>query len=367
VLSLLLAFFLVAIITSFLCSLWEAVLLSITPAYARLQLEGGGRTGARLERFKRNIDQPLAAILTLNTIAHTVGAIGVGQQAALIWADANPLITSLAVPATMTLAVLILSEIIPKTLGASFWQRLAPFTARSLAFIIAALYPLVWACQLVTRSLNRSHSASVLTRSEFLALAELGAQEGVFARGETAIIRNLLRFKDVTARDVMTPRMVVRTADAGTSVGAFLGANPGLRFSRIPLSREGRSEDISGYFLRTEALERQAAGQAELALGELQRPIPVVQEDSPLPELFTSFLEKREHIALVMDDYGGMAGIVTMEDVIETLLGLEIVDESDAVTDMQALARRNWESRARARGILEWPEGAAAPRDKPAG
>ncbi len=364
--SLLAAFFLVAIVTSFLCSLWEAVLLSITPAYARLQLAEGGRIGARLERFKRNIDQPLAAILTLNTIAHTVGAIGVGQQAALIWADANPLITSLAVPAAMTLAVLILSEIIPKTLGASFWQRLAPFTVRSLAFVITVLYPLVWGCQLVTRTLNRSESASVLTRSEFLALAELGAQEGVFERGETAIIRNLLRFKDVTARDVMTPRMVVRTADADTTVASFLAANPGLRFSRIPLFRAGREEDIGGYFLRTEALERQAADEPDLKLGELQRPIPVVPEHCPLPALFTRFLEKREHIALVMDDYGGMAGIVTMEDVIETLLGLEIVDESDAVADMQQLARQNWESRARARGILEWPEGTAGDRSPPA-
>ena len=363
--SLLVAFFVLAIATSFLCSLWEAVLLSITPAYARLQLEQGGRTGARLERFKRNIDQPLAAILTLNTIAHTVGAIGVGQQAALIWSDANPLITTLLVPATMTLAVLILSEIIPKTLGASFWQRLAPFTVRSLAFIIAALYPLVWACQLVTRSLNRSESASVLTRSEFLALAELGAQEGVFARGETAIIRNLLRFKEVSARDVMTPRMVVRSADEDATVAAFLGENPGLRFSRIPLYRGGRPEDITGYLLRSEALERQADGDGEVNLGALLRPIQVVPEHCPLPELFTSFLEKREHIALVMDDYGGMAGIVTMEDVIETLLGLEIVDESDAVTDMQALARRNWESRARSRGILEWPEGTAEPPRPP--
>lgn len=363
--TLLIAFFLLAILTSFLCSLWEAVLLSITPAYARLQLEAGGRTGVQLERFKRNIDQPLAAILSLNTIAHTVGAIGVGQQAAIIWAEANPLITGLLVPATMTLAILLLSEIIPKTLGANFWQRLAPFTVRSLAVIITGLYPLVWACQLITRSLNRSESASVLTRAEFVALAALGAQEGVFARREAAIIRNLLRFKDVTARDVMTPRMVVRSADMAATVGDFLSGNPELRFSRIPLHRAGRGEDISGYLLRTEALERQAAGESSVPLGDLMRPIAVVAEGCPLPELFTRFLEQREHIALVMDDFGGMAGIVTMEDVIETLLGLEIVDESDPVADMQLLARRNWESRARSRGILAWPEGAES--DAPAG
>lgn len=365
--SLLASFFLVAIATSFLCSLWEAVLLSITPAYARLVEERGGALGRRLERFKANIDRPLAAILTLNTIAHTVGAIGVGQQAAAIWADANPLITSVLVPAVMTLAVLIVSEIVPKTLGANYWQELTPFTVRSLGLVITLLYPLVWACQLVTRTLNKSEGASVLTRSEFLALAELGARDGVFDRAETAVIRNLLRFQHVSARDVMTPRMVVRTAREEETIGDFVAANPGLRFSRIPVYRGDRQEDIAGYVLRNEALEKQAAGLGDATLATIRRPIRVVPERCPLPELFNSFLEEREHIALVMDDFGGMAGVVTMEDVIETLLGLEIVDESDEVSDMQTLARRNWESRARARGILEWPEGADAGAADPDG
>jgi CBS domain containing-hemolysin-like protein len=256
--------------------------------------------------------------------------------------------------------VLILSEIVPKTVGANYWQELTPFTVRSLAVIIALLYPLVWACQLVTRALNKSESASVLTRSEFLALAEIGARDGVFASGETAIIRNLLRFREVAARDVMTPRMVVQTAAEDDTVDAFLDAHPGLRFSRIPVHRAGRREDITGYILRSEALERKAAGRSQHRLAELRRPIRVVSEDCPLPQLFSDFLERREHIALVMDDYGGMAGIVTMEDVIETLLGFEIVDESDVATDMQTLARRNWEWRARSRGILQWAEGAEA-------
>jgi CBS domain containing-hemolysin-like protein len=362
-LSLLLVFFSVAIVTSFLCSLWEAVLLSITPAYARLVEERGDALGQRLEDFKANIDRPLAAILTLNTIAHTVGAIGVGQQAALIWSDANPLVTTLLVPAAMTLAVLILSEIVPKTLGANYWQELTPFTVRSLSLIITLLYPLVWGCQLITRTLNKSESASVLTRSEFLALAELGERDGVFDQAETAVIGSLLRFQGVAARDVMTPRMVVRTASEEQTIAAFVAANPGLRFSRIPVYRGKRQEDIAGYILRNEALERQNAGAGEELLASIRRPIRVVSENCPLPELFNSFLQNREHIALVMDDYGGMAGLVTMEDVIETLLGLEIVDESDEVSDMQTLARRNWESRARSRGILEWPAGTASAAD----
>jgi CBS domain containing-hemolysin-like protein len=352
--SLLILFFCVAIVTSFLCSLWEAVLLSISPAYARLAAEQGKATGHHLQAFKNNIDRPLAAILTLNTIAHTVGAIGVGQQATIIWADANPLITGLVVPAVMTLAVLLLSEIVPKTIGANQWQRLAPFTVLSLRVIIALLYPLVWACQFITRRMNHGDSASVLTRSEFLALAEIGEKDGVFAAGETSIIQNLLRFRDVTARNVMTPRLVVKTAVEEDTVDDFLRRNADmpLQFSRIPLHRRDNHEDMTGYVLRNEILECKTRGAGDTHLATLKRPLRAVEESSPLPELFDWFVANRDHIALVMDDYGGMSGIVTMEDVIETLLGLEIVDELDSVTDMQVLARRNWERRARALGLL---------------
>ncbi len=353
-LGLLLLFFLVAIVTSFLCSLWEAVLLSISPAYARLAAEEGRATGRHLQSFKQNIDRPLAAILTLNTIAHTVGAIGVGQQATLIWANANPLITGLAVPAVMTLAVLILSEIIPKTIGANQWPRLAPFTVVSLRVIIVLLYPLVWACQFITRRLNHGDSASVLTRSEFMTLAEIGEKDGVFKAGETSIIQNLLRFQDITARDVMTPRMVVKTAVQEDTVDDFLAANADdkLRFSRIPVYRRASREDMTGYVLRNEVLELKTRDAGATPLTDIIRPLRAVDETSALPDLFDWFVSNREHIALVMDSYGGMSGVVTMEDVIETLLGLEIVDESDSVTDMQALARRNWEKRARALGLL---------------
>ena len=364
--TVLIAFFLIAIVTSFLCSLWEAVLLSISPAYARLAADEGRTTGKHLQTFKQNIDRPLAAILTLNTIAHTVGAIGVGQQATMIWADANPLITGLVVPAVMTLAVLILSEIVPKTIGANQWQRLAPFTVMSLRLIIVLLYPLVWACQFITRRMNHGDNASVLTRSEFLALAEIGEKDGVFEAGETSIIENLLRFRDITAQDVMTPRMVVKIAVQEDTVDDFLAANADgpLQFSRIPLHRRDSSEDITGYVLRNQILELKIRNAGDTPLAEIRRPLRAVDETSALPELYDWFVSNREHIALVMDSYGGMSGIVTMEDVIETLLGLEIVDESDSVTDMQALARRNWEKRARALGLLTH-EGPAAVSTSP--
>ncbi len=351
-LSLLIGFLLLATLVSFLCSLWEAVLLSITPSYAEVKLQEGGPIGRSLKSFKENIDRPLAAILTLNTIAHTVGAIGVGVQAARIWGDTSPLITNFAVPVLMTLAILVLSELIPKTIGANFWEELTPFTVRSLKWVITALYPLVWFSQFITRALKKDKSKSVFSRMDFLAMAEIGAREGVFQKHESDIISNLLKFNSITARHVMTPRTVVESAPESATVGEFTDGNRTLRFSRIPIY-EGISPDtFTGYVLKDEILARAVAGDTAKPLADLRRPLITVTESFPITELFNRFVNKREHIALVVDEFGGMAGIVTMEDVIETLLGMEIVDEMDRTEDMQTLARRNWEKRARRLGLV---------------
>ena len=349
--SLLLLFFTIAIVTSFLCSLWEAVLLSITPSFAKIQLQKGNRLGHLLQRFKDDIDRPLAAILTLNTIAHTVGAIGVGDQAAQIWADAHPLITGLAVPATMTLAILVLSELIPKTLGANHWQSLAPITATSLDFIIRLLGPLIWLSQLITRKLKNNSVKSAFSRSDFLAMADIGAQDGVFEEQESEIISNLLKFRSIQAKDVMTPRTVVRSAPATESLSEFFEANREQRFSRVPLYENESRDQVIGYVLKDQVLARIVDGHTTDALISLKREIIAVPFDFPILELFNRFLSSREQIALVLDEFGGMDGIVTMEDVIETLLGVEIVDESDKTVDMQVLARRSWERRARRVGL----------------
>jgi len=350
--SLLIFFFLIAIVTSFLCSLWEAVLLSITPSYAQIKVQEGGALGRRLNAFKENIDRPLAAILTLNTIAHTAGAIGVGDQAAKIWSEANPLITGLVVPVIMTLAILVLSELIPKTLGANYWKELAPFTARSLSFIIKALYPLVWFSQFVTRALKKEDVGSAFSRSDFLAMADIGARHGVFEQQESEILGNLLRFKDVQAKDVMTPRMVVKAAPASQTVGDYFEAHKEFRFSRIPLYELDSRDHVIGYFLKDELLARMVDGRGGDELRSLKRDIIAVAESYPILQLLNRFLSDREHIALVVDEFGGMAGVVTMEDVIETLIGIEIVDESDHAADMQNLARLNWERRARRLGLV---------------
>lgn len=350
--SLLLLFFTIAIVTSFLCSLWEAVLLSITPSYAQIQLQKGSRLGRRLQEFKEDIDRPLAAILTLNTVAHTVGAIGVGDQAAKIWAEANPLITGLLVPGVMTFAILVLSELIPKTLGANYWQSLAPATARSLVWIIRLLGPLVWFSQLITSKLKKKEVGSAFSRSDFVAMADIGAQHGIFEEQESAIITNLLKFRSVRARDVMTPRTVVRSSSATETLGEFFDKNREQRFSRIPLYENESRDQVIGYVLKDQILAGMLDGDTAKPLVSLKREIIAVPDDYPILELFNRFLSAHEQIALVVDEFGGLDGIVTMEDVIETLLGVEIVDESDRTVDMQVLARRSWEQRARRVGLI---------------
>ncbi len=360
-LSLLILFFALAIVFSFLCSTWEAVLLSITPAYTQRQIEDGRPLGPQLQDMKRNIDRPLAAILTLNTIAHTVGAIGVGNQATLLFAESNPLITSLLIPALMTLAILILSEIIPKTLGAVYWRELAPFTVRCLRWVMRVLAPLVWFSERITGLIKRGSSHRVLSRRDFLALTELGVDQGALGNEESRIIKQLLAFRQLQARDAMTPRTVLFTAAADLSIRAFHTGTPDLRFSRIPL-HAGEPDKIEGYVLRTEILSALLADRGDQPLHTLKREMLTFNEKTALGTVFEKMVASAEHIALIVDEYGGVDGILTMEDMIETLLGLQITDETDDTTDMRALARQLWEQRAHKLGLIDAvnpPEGAA--------
>ncbi len=351
----LILFFLLSIIFSFLCSIWEAVLLSITPSFAQIKLEEGTVTGKRIQHFKENIDRPLAAILTLNTIAHTVGAIGVGASAAKIWDETYILgvnVAAVIVPVVMTLAILILSEIIPKTLGANYWKRLAPFTINGLYYLDIILRPLVIISQSITKMLKKDKDRSVLSRADFTAMAQLGAKEGVFQKRESNIIQNLLKLDKVQAKDIMTPRTVVIAADEKTTINDFHNKHLNLRHSRIPVY-EGNKDRINGFVLHKDVLLKVTQGKGDDQLKEIRRDILIINEQFPLPDLLNELMKFRSHIALVVDEFGGMAGIVTMEDVIETLLGLEIIDELDNITDMQTFARKNWESRAKQLGILD--------------
>jgi CBS domain containing-hemolysin-like protein len=358
--GLLIFFFLLSILFSFLCSVWEAVLLSITPSFVEVSYKEGTTTGKLLKTFKQDIDRPLSAILTLNTIAHTVGAIGVGAQAGKMFGDQDLMIGGVSLPfsvealvgAVMTLAILILSEIIPKTLGANNWKRLSGFTVRSLNIIIYALLPLVWLSQFITKRMKKDKEKSVLSRADFSAMAEIGEKEGIFRSNESKIIHNLLRLNTIRSKDIMTPRTVVKAANQDRTIQDFYDSNPRLQFSRIPIFAESK-DHINGFVLKDEILSNIIKDNGQAPLKDIMRDIHIVNEQMPLPDLFNRMMEKREHIALVVDEFGGMAGIVTTEDVIETLLGIEIVDEQDNIEDMQVLARRNWEKRANVLGLLE--------------
>ncbi len=348
--TLIIVFFIVSITFSFLCSIWEAVLLSITPSFTEKKLQEGGDIGHTLEAYKANIDQPLSAILTLNTIAHTVGAIGVGAQAAIIWGTS--IVSTVAVPVVMTLAILLLSEIVPKTIGANYWQELAGFTVKSLKIIMLVLAPFVFISQIITRTLKKDKNASVFSREDFSAMANLGAKQGVLDKEESTIMRNLMLFESVLARDVMTPRTVMVAAPENMTVREFHDNHPNLRFSRIPIF-EDSLDHVTGYVLKNDLLIRLVNKEDSTPLSAIKRDMIAIKENFPIPELFNHFTEKREQVALIIDEFGGTAGLVTLEDVIETLLGLEIVDESDHIVDMQVLARKKWEERARRIGLLE--------------
>tara|TARA_R110002124_G_scaffold89513_1_gene228774 strand:- start:2938 stop:4026 length:1089 start_codon:yes stop_codon:yes gene_type:complete len=341
----LIGFLSISIIFSFLCSLWEAVLLSISPSYMQIKLNEGGKVGAILQNFKNNIDRPLAGILTLNTIAHTVGAIGVGQQATKIWADSNPMITGFVVPALMTAAILIFSEIIPKTIGATNWKLFAPFTVRCLDVVLKILAPVIWLCQGITKLFNKGEKESIFSRTDFLALAQIGSEEGHLDETETNFIHNLLHFRKYKVRDVMTPRVVVVSAPQTMTAREFYDFQEDLTFSRIPLRENAETETIIGYVLKDDVLEHLIDSEKDAPLEKFRRDIITVPEGYTLFQIFGDFIEKREHIALVIDEYGGVSGIVTMEDVVETLLGAEIVDETDKAIDMQAMAKRQWKKR----------------------
>ena len=346
----------ISIFFSFLCSILEAVLLSITPTFINLKKQEGKEYALTLEALKKDVDKPLIAILTLNTIAHTLGAMMVGIEAESLpyKIELFGINTVGVVSAIMTFLILVASEIIPKTIGATYWKKLANFTSIALTVLIFPLKwtGILWLLQLTTKLIGGKGHGSILSRESFMVMTDIAHKEGVFQENESKIIKNLLTFKDVFAKDVMTPRSVMQSEDQNTTVEDFFKRNLNLRFSRIPIFSDN-PDNIKGLVLKDEIFKEMALDNGSKKLLELERPIIVVNRDIPIPSLFEKLVESRNHMALVVDEYGSVSGLVTMEDVIETLLGLEIMDESDNVSDLQHLARKSWEARAKKLGILE--------------
>lgn len=320
-------------------------MLSLSPSYIAQHNKDDSSFGKKLKSFKENIDEPLAAILSLNTIAHTVGAAGAGAQAAKIFGDAYLGVIS----GVLTFLILVISEIIPKSLGAAYWRQLAPIVVRMLQLTIWIMWPLVKMAEMLTGILTKGKDKKNIHRDEFIALTELGSKEGIFHKYESRVLQNLFYFRDILTQDIMTPRTVVMALSDSMKVSDVIAEYPVMRFSRIPVYGENL-DDIKGFVLKDDILKA-GADQSNTILAELCRPILVIPATLTLHDLFAKMMDSSNHIGLVVDEYGGTEGVVTMEDFLETLLGLEIVDESDAVDDMQALARKQWQERAKKVGL----------------
>lgn len=350
--------FTASILFSFLCSIWEAVLLSITPSFISARAQNGKADAEILKEFKKDIDRPLSAILTLNTIAHTMGAIGVGAQAGELFGEnyfnifGFSLSYESVIAGVMTLCILILSEIIPKTIGANNWKSLTGFTIQSLRILLFVLAPFVWLTQLMTKFLKKNKGESVLSRADFSALVQTGMEEGSLKKDEHSIIQNLLKLNELEVKDIMTPRIVMFNAPGDQTVEEFYQKHTALHFSRIPILNV-EDGTITGVVLKDEILEALVKGEKQTQLNELRRDISHVETDMRLQDLLAKLTKENQQVALVNDEYGSIVGIVSMEDLFETLLGIEIMDESDSVADLQDLARQKWQERAKRMGLID--------------
>nr|WP_321405508.1 CNNM domain-containing protein [uncultured Carboxylicivirga sp.] len=337
---LLLAYLFLALFVSFLCSIMESVLLSTPQAFLLVKQEKGNSWAEQFIEFKSNVDKPLSAILSLNTVAHTIGAAGVGAQAVKVFGEASFGIVS----AILTILILIVTEIIPKTIGARYWRNLASFTSFTIRLMIIVTYPLVIMSAFITKIFSKNYKENVVSREEIAALASIGADEGVFSDKEHKIIQNILRLKNIKVKEIMTPRVVITLASEEMTLGEFFKNKDFLKFSRIPVY-SGNDENITGIVFLQTVYEKLADDKHDIKLKEIKKDVQFFPSHMELFSIWENLLDKHQHMAVIVDEYGGLDGIVTMEDIIETLLGLEIVDENDTIVDMQKYARERWANR----------------------
>ncbi len=348
----------IALFISFTCSVMEAVILSTPVTYVRVKEEAGSRSAKIFIRLKENMDRPITAILTLNTIAHTIGAAGVGAQATKVFGDAYFGLVSII----LTLLILIFSEIIPKSIGTRYARELALVSGKIIVGMMWLTYPFVLLSGIITKIFAKKGTEQTVSREEISVMASIGRTEGVFVEKEQKIIQNLVRLKSVNVSEIMTPRVVVTAADENMKLPEFLKNKEFLYYSRIPVY-SGYLENITGYVFREQVFEKLAEDQNDLKLRDLRRDIVVFYKSKPLFNVWETLLNKKEQIAIVVDEYGGIDGLVTMEDIVETLLGFEIVDEKDKIADLQQYARERWKKRKQKYDLLENKEEKAAPQD----
>lgn len=339
--GLLLLFLFGAMAISFLCSVLESVLMSTSLSYINLREEEGFGPAKLMSSYKEDTGRPLAAILSLNTIANTIGAAGVGMQATEVFGSKWFGLVS----ACVTMLILIFGEIIPKVIGTTYWRNLMGFTALTIRTLIIVLYPFVLLVELITRAFPDNEDEPSVSREEVLSMVNVGEEEGVVDEDENKIFSNLMRLDTIHAYDVMTPRVVAKIAPENMTLRAYYDNDEYDHFSRIPLYKPEAPEYITGYVLRNDALEELTEDHFRKTLGGIKRSLPAFDQDLTLGVIFDSMLKQKSQIAQIIDEYGMFVGILTLEDIIETIFGLEIIDENDTVIDMQQYARERWEQR----------------------
>ena len=353
--GLLLTYLLLAMGVSFICSTLESVLMTTSLSYINLRVEEGYKPAKLMQKFKENTGKPLAAILSLNTIANTIGAAGVGAQTTIVFGNKWFGVMS----AVTTLLILVFSEIIPKIIGTTYWRQLMGPAARLIQLMIYILYPLVLMVELISKLFPNDEAA--VSREEVLAMVNVGEEEGVVDEDENKIFTNLMRLDSIHAYDVMTPRSVAKIAPENLTLKEYYDNDEYDHFSRILLFNPTQPEYITGYVLRNDVLEDLAEDHFKKQVGSIKRSLPAFDQDLTLGTIFDSMLKQKSQIAQVIDEYGCFVGIITLEDIIETIFGLEIIDESDAVIDMQQYARERWEKRQKKYRKVESQKTAAEP------
>lgn len=340
--GLLLLFLVITLLVSFLCSTLESVLMTTTLSYISLREDEGDKAAVLFKKYKLDTERPLAAILSLNTIANTVGSVGIGMQATLVFGNAWVGLVS----AIVTLLILIFAEIIPKTIGTTYWKSLMSFTAYTIRGLIVIMFPLVLLVHYITKVFRKEDTLgdNAVSREEVSAIANVGEEEGVIEQDENKIIQNIIRLDEIKAFEVMTPRVVAAIAPEKMTLREYYDSDAYDHFSRIPVYAES-PEFITGYVLRDDALEDLAEDHFDTKLSDIKRSLPYFNEDTSISDIFDAMLKQKSQIALVIDEYGCFQGIITLEDIIETIFGFEIIDENDVITDMQQYARERWQKR----------------------
>ena len=334
--TLLIIYLLLTMGISFLCSLLESVLMSTPLSYLTMKEDEGDKNAALFMKFKQDPDRPLSAILSLNTIANTLGAAAVGHQATLLTGEHWFGIIS----AAMTVLILVFSEIVPKTIGTSHWKNLL-WLSRIMRLLVYLLYPVVWLIDKLHNTISDEDPDLGISREEVSAMANMGEEEGVLDNSENKVIQNIIKLDDIKAYDVMTPRVVAAIAPESMTLKSFYKREELSHNSRIPVYAES-PEFITGYILRYDVLEQLADDKFDVKLGAIKRQIAAFHEETSVSDIWESLLKTKDQIALIIDDYGCFQGIITLEDIIETILGMEIIDENDTITDMQQYAKERW-------------------------